>query len=173
MLCLEGRDREGSSASAVGTGLASTVGPLVSIILAFAWNTAGSRSAEMPQPDPGLAPTVGTAVDQAADQVWASVTPMSTRIPARRVSPCLDLVVGQNGITNGPLSAPSLAHAAPATIYQGSGRERGQCVFAVGPPNQYPDLYVDGLAQNYWVDMEVTPTTGTPVNPLPVNSGAF
>lgn len=41
------------------------------------------------------------------------------------------------------------------------------------PPNQYPDLYVDRLAQNYWVDMEVTPSTGTLVNAPPVNSGAF
>jgi hypothetical protein len=84
-----------------------------------------------------------------------------------------DTGVGMNGITNGPLSAPSLANAAPADIYQGSGQEPGQCIFAVGPPNQYPNLYVDGLAQNYWVDMEVTPATGTPVNEPPANSGAF
>ena len=47
---------------------------------------------------------------------------------------------------------------------EGSGRA-GQCVFAVGSPNQYSDLhvYVDGLAQNCWVDMEATPSTGTPV----------
>jgi hypothetical protein len=80
---------------------------------------------------------------------------------------------GMSGITSGPLSAPSLADASSAEIYQGSGQEPGQCVFAVGPPNQYPDLYVDALAQNYWVDMEVTPSTGTPVNPPAVNSGAF
>jgi hypothetical protein len=84
-----------------------------------------------------------------------------------------DTGTGENGITNGPLSAPSLADASPANIYQGSGQEPGQCVFAVGPPNQYPDLYVDALAQNYWVDMEVTPSTGTPVNTPAVNSGAF
>lgn len=30
---------------------------------------------------------------------------------------CWDTGAGQNGITNAPLSAPSLAHAAPATIY--------------------------------------------------------
>ena len=84
-----------------------------------------------------------------------------------------DTGVGMNGITNGPLSAPSLPNAASANIYQESGQEPRQCVFAVGPPNQYPNLYVNGLAQNYWVDMEVTPATGTPVNPPPVNSGAF
>ena len=84
-----------------------------------------------------------------------------------------DSGVGQNGIANGPVSAPSLAKASTANIYQGSGQEPGQCVFAVGPPNQYPNLYVDGLAQNYWVDMEVTPASGTPVNEPPVNSGAF
>jgi hypothetical protein len=68
-------------------GLASTVGPvLVGVILAFAWNMAGSHAPEMPKPGPALAPTVGTAVDQAADQAWASVTPTSTRLPDHRAS---------------------------------------------------------------------------------------
>jgi hypothetical protein len=80
-----------------------------------------------------------------------------------------DTGVGQNGITNGPLHAPQLANASTADIYQGSGQEPGQAVFAVGPPNQYPDLYVDGLAQNYWVDLEVTPGAVAPQ----VNSRAF
>jgi hypothetical protein len=34
-------------------------------------------------------------------------------------------------------------------------------VFAVGPPNQFPHPYVNGLAQNYWVDIEVTPASGS------------
>ncbi len=60
-------------------GLASTVVPvLIGVIIAFAWNMAGSYGSEMPQAGPGLAPTVGAAVDQAADQAWASVTPTST-----------------------------------------------------------------------------------------------
>jgi hypothetical protein len=82
-----------------------------------------------------------------------------------------DVGVGSNGIANGPVYAPQLADAATANIYQGSGQEPGQSTFAVGPPNQYPDLYVDGLAQNYWVDIEVTPG-GDPPAPA-VNSGAF
>ena len=84
-----------------------------------------------------------------------------------------DTGVGKDGITNGPLYAPSLADASAADIYQGSGQEPGQSVFAVGPPNQYPNLYVDGLAQNYWVDIEVTPATGSTGNPPVVNSTAF
>jgi hypothetical protein len=80
-----------------------------------------------------------------------------------------DIGPGQHGITNGPLAAPSLADASMATIYQGSGQEPGQCTFAVGPPDQYPDLYVDGLAQNYWVDVEVTPASG-PVSSPPAPS---
>lgn len=80
---------------------------------------------------------------------------------------------GQNGITNGPLYAPGLADASTADIYQGSGQEPGQSVFAVGPPNQYPHLYVDGLAQNYWVDIDVTPAGGSTASPPTVNSGAF
>ncbi len=69
-------------------GLTSTVGPvLVGVIFAFAWNMAGSHGAATPEPGPGLAPTVGTAVDQAADQAWASVMPTATRLPDRYVSP--------------------------------------------------------------------------------------
>ncbi len=80
---------------------------------------------------------------------------------------------GRNGITNGPISAPALAKASPANIYQQSGQEPGQCVFAVGPPNQYPNEYVDGIAQNYWVDMEITPVSGTPVHGHPASSAGF
>jgi len=66
------------------TGLASTVGPvLVGVIVAFAWNMTTSHGAEVPQPGAGLAPTVGTAVDQAADQAWASATPITTHLPYR------------------------------------------------------------------------------------------
>ena len=68
-----------------GAGLASTVGPvLVGVIFAFAWNMAAAHGPQMPQPGPGLAPTVGTAVDQAADQAWASATPITNRPPDRR-----------------------------------------------------------------------------------------
>ena len=68
-----------------GAGLASTVGPvLVGVIFAFAWNMAAPHGPVMPQPGPGLAPTVGTAVDQAADQAWASATPITIRPPDRR-----------------------------------------------------------------------------------------
>ena len=94
-----------------------------------------------------------------------------------------DIGAGQNGITNGPLYAPQLADASTANIYNGTGQESGQCTFAVGPPNQYPDLYDDGHAQNYWVDAEVTPAAGPtdspppssppPSSPTTVNSGAF
>ena len=68
-------------------GLVSTVVPvLIGVMLAFAWTMAGSYGPEAPQAGPGLAPTVETAVDQAAGQAWASVTPTSTRIPDRPTS---------------------------------------------------------------------------------------
>lgn len=80
-----------------------------------------------------------------------------------------------NGITSGPLYAPPTANAATAYEYGGlasatppysnGSQEPGQGVFAVGPPNQYPYLYVDAFFQTYWVDLEVTP--------LGLNSGAF
>lgn len=87
-----------------------------------------------------------------------------------------DVGVGQNGITNGPLYAPRQAAASLADIYQGSGQEPGQAVFAVGPPDQYPHLYGNGLAQNYWVDVEVTPTADSGSGPgsgSAVDPGAF
>ena len=86
---------------------------------------------------------------------------------------------GQNGITNGPVSAPKLSGASTAWEYDGSAggprwtngiQEPGQSTFAIGPPNQYPYLYVDGLAQNYWIDMEVAPASGTPVTSSPPSS---
>ena len=95
-------------------GLASTIGPvLVGVFFAFAWNMAASHGPAMPQPDPGLAPTVGTAVDQAADQTWASATPISTRLPDRRVpSPAGSR--GPAGTTcAGPRSSGG-THAVPA-----------------------------------------------------------
>lgn len=86
---------------------------------------------------------------------------------------------GSGGITWGPLTAPALASASTAYVFDGAGggntppfsnaggtTEPGQCTFAqpVTPPgpDQYPYLYVDGLAQNYWTDMEVTPQGALP-----------
>lgn len=75
---------------------------------------------------------------------------------------------GVAGITAGPLYAPRSVDASicfsfnPAT---GNPTEPGQCSFATGPPNKFPNFYVgaqslDGaLFQNYWVDLEATPFT--------------
>lgn len=92
-----------------------------------------------------------------------------------------DIGPGQNGLANGPITAPKLSAASTAWEYDGSAagstppwtngsQEAGQSTFAVGPPDQYPYLYVDGLAQNYWIDMEVTPTSGTPATSSPPSS---
>lgn len=81
---------------------------------------------------------------------------------------------GSAGITYGPLYAPNLANASLAYVYNGNAggnppystgaTEPGVSTFSQGS-DVYPYLYVDGLAQNYWVDMEVTPVpvsgTGT------------
>jgi hypothetical protein len=74
---------------------------------------------------------------------------------------------GQAGITAGPVYAPPTPLASPATDYSTGLPEPGQSVFAVGPPNQFPNVYVGAspsgiysgpaLFQNYWVDVEVTP----------------
>ena len=74
---------------------------------------------------------------------------------------------GISGITEGPLYAPPttagqqsyefLNSAATTPPYSNGLTEPGQATFAVGPPNQYPYLYVDGYYQCYWVDLEVQP----------------
>lgn len=86
---------------------------------------------------------------------------------------------GSSGITSGPVFAPGLSSASLAYVFNGAGggnnppfsdgsgtTERGQCTFSqpvsAPGPDQYPYLYVDGLAQNYWLDMEVTPVTFQP-----------
>lgn len=76
---------------------------------------------------------------------------------------------GVNGITNGPLSAPNTVSGSLCWEYDGSAggatppfsngiQEPGQSSFGQlpGGGDTYPQLYVDGLSQNYWVDMEVT-----------------
>jgi hypothetical protein len=65
---------------------------------------------------------------------------------------------GQNGITWGPVTAPNFTNAQLVNVYDSSGTTGGQPCFAVGPPDQFPDLGTGiAPAQNYWVDLEVTP----------------
>lgn len=72
--------------------------------------------------------------------------------------------VGQDGLTWGPLTAPSQAAAQPADFYPGSGTGMtgGQPVFAYSGSDDFPH-YTTGLnpAQVYWVDLEVTPAAFT------------
>lgn len=72
---------------------------------------------------------------------------------------------GANGITMGPLSAPNLAAAPLAFVYQGGGStETGQSVFEQGPPNSVPNTcsLIGGTAsQNYWIDLQVTPAAAS------------
>jgi hypothetical protein len=78
-----------------------------------------------------------------------------TAVPA--VAPAL------NGITCGPLYAPPTALASICYSYGNmSFTEPGQNPFQVGPPDQYPNLYVGNnstggnIYQNYYIDLEVT-----------------
>ena len=62
-----------------GAGLTSAVVPVVvGIILAFAWNAAGSHRSTTATPDPGLSPRVEATAEQVAAQAWARVTPVAT-----------------------------------------------------------------------------------------------
>jgi hypothetical protein len=71
------------------------------------------------------------------------------------------------GIVNGPLSSPNVANASPP------GNSRYQ-IGGVLYPDSF-DTHDEG--ETRWVDIEVTPATGTndppPPPPPPVNSGAF
>lgn len=95
--------------------------------------------------------------------------------------------VGYQGITNGPLSAPSWSNASSGYAYGGSGSDtppwssggttvaHAQSVFYEGSAGQtgvvgFPQLYAavgvsSNQSQNYWVDLEVTPLP--PVTDLP------
>src|SRR5215472_4395919 len=77
---------------------------------------------------------------------------------------------GANGITCGPLYAPTTPAASDIQDYaQAPAVEPGQSVFATGPPNQVPNRYVGqsssgiytgpALFQNYYVDAEVIPAS--------------
>ncbi len=86
-------------------------------------------------------------------------------------------LVTASGITNGPIFAPSAGQAnnayeydisnaggTPPYSYPDGRQEPAQSVFAQSGSNSYPSLYVDGLYQNYWVDISVTsaaPVAGT------------
>ena len=78
------------------------------------------------------------------------------------------VAAGANGISSGPVSAPAQASAQAASFYPGSGTGStgGQPCFAYSGNDDFPD-YTTGLnpAQNYWVDLEVTP--GAPASGPP------
>lgn len=71
---------------------------------------------------------------------------------------------GQNGITWGPLTAPNQSDAQLANYYPGTGTGTtgGQPVFAYDGNDDFPG-YTTGTnpAQNYWIDLEVTPYTSS------------
>lgn len=69
--------------------------------------------------------------------------------------------VGQNGITWGPVTAPNFTNAQPVNVYQGSGTTGGQSCFAATGSGTFPNEGTGiSPAQNYWVDLEVTPVPG-------------
>lgn len=92
--------------------------------------------------------------------------------------------LGASGIISGPKTAPSLAQASQCWEYNASDsgatppysngtQEPGQCPFGQLPGGglTFPQLYVDGLAQQYWVELEVTPgpLVATGGSAMPVN----
>jgi Concanavalin A-like lectin/glucanases superfamily/Domain of unknown function (DUF4082) len=81
---------------------------------------------------------------------------------------------GANGITAGPLSSPSITNAAPCTGNSTGVTMTGNSTYIEGP-FAYPVLFdVNDGGENRWIDVEVTPGTGTITPPPgPVNSGAF
>jgi hypothetical protein len=84
--------------------------------------------------------------------------------------------VGSSGLESGPLSAPGWSGAAAGYLYGGPGTanppysngasSHAQPVFGMLPSGDvdFPQLFApvgtgDNESQNYWVDLEVTPTT--------------
>jgi hypothetical protein len=72
--------------------------------------------------------------------------------------------LGQQGFISGPLNMPNTqlfsayqynGNAGGTPPFSDGTTEPGQAIFAVGPPNQSPYLYVDALFQCYYVEMEV------------------
>lgn len=60
-------------------GFLSTIIPVVlGVSLAFAWNVAGSYGPETSAADSGLAPEATIAVEQAATQAWAQMSPAAS-----------------------------------------------------------------------------------------------
>jgi Domain of unknown function (DUF4082) len=81
---------------------------------------------------------------------------------------------GANGITAGPLSTPNVAGGAPCTGNSTQQVMAGNSTYSEGPFS-YPDLFdVKDKGEVRWVDVEVTPTTGSGGNgPATVNAGGF
>ena len=72
--------------------------------------------------------------------------------------------VGGSGIVSGPLTAPNQASAQLATYYPGSGTGStgGQPVFAYDGSDDFPSFTTGtNPAQQYWIDLEVTPQAST------------
>jgi hypothetical protein len=69
-------------------GVTSVIAPLaVGVVLAFAWNTAGSYKPGSPTPNPGFSPEVEVAAEQAAAQTWARMTPEAHMSPEAHMTP--------------------------------------------------------------------------------------
>jgi hypothetical protein len=92
--------------------------------------------------------------DAASPQVWGSKTVNWWTNTTIETSEGQGLM--NDGIICGPLYAPPTRLASICNKYGGGGTEPGQSSFYVGPPNDYPNEYVDALYQNYWVDVEVS-----------------
>ena len=96
--------------------LASAIVPvMVGVILAFAWNTAGSYRSTAPTPDPGLSPGVEVTAEQAAAQAWARVTPAAMTGNSPRSSDHDTRSLGGDPSGSTPVAVPdATGHAAAA-----------------------------------------------------------
>jgi hypothetical protein len=70
---------------------------------------------------------------------------------------------GGSGISSGPISAPNEADSSSP----------GQSSYNQGSAFTYPATYDSGGAPNYWVDVEVTPSSAPPPSPPVTTPGGF
>ncbi len=120
-----------------GTGLVSSIGPVaVGVVLAFAWNMAASHQPDISTAGSDVAPKVEVAVEQAADQAWASTTPSAApsrsqrsgrpaRTSCSRVTPLRLEATGQ---------VRSIGACSPRSVRPDAGRLRGLTRAQVGEP---------------------------------------
>jgi len=142
----------------------------VATIMSPNWLTASGSAASPGTGWVSAAFPVNTIIPAGAYRVACFNGAATSSTPKDAFSGYWSVGVGSAGIVNGPISAPGLSAASTCWEYSGTtpgstppytngSQERGQAPFGRVPAGTvtFPQLYSDGIAENLWVDLEVTP----------------